>query len=127
YTGPNGDKQYVSPNPQTGAQFNQWQQQTPWDQGPPAPSRQYGAGQAPTSQNAYQQQYHGSGPIRDNRANRLGTRSQYQADRAADARDRANENMQSGNPIAAGVRARQAGRRERRSNRSDRRADRWGY
>jgi len=119
YAGPNGDRQYVSPAVQSSAQFNEWQQQKPWTQQPPAP----------TSQNAYQQQNHSSGVfpgVRDNRASRLGTRSQSQADRAASSRDTANYRMQSGNPIAAGVNARHAGRLERRSNRSERRAERWG-
>jgi len=119
YTGPNGDRQYVSPTPQNSAQFSQWQKQIPWNQQPPAPA----------SQNAYQQQSHSTGlfpELRENRANRLGTRSQTQADRAAASREMADYHMQSGNPIRAGISARQSARRERRSERSDRRAERLG-
>lgn len=137
YMAPGGNRQFVTPTPQTSTQFSQWQQQVPYGQqqqaqgaqpiqgGQPMQSAQQMQGGAQQAQNSAQN--HGGDSRmdrrRENRAERLENRSKEQASDAANDQASADQKMQSGQTLGTGFSARRSAREERRAKREERRAD----
>jgi hypothetical protein len=128
YMAPGGNKQFVTPTPQTSGQLNQWQQQVPYGQQPNVGTMQGGSQQMQGEQQMQDSAEKQEGQSRmdkrrDRRAERLGNRSQNQADKASSNRANTDSKMQSGQTLGTGFNARRSAREERRSKREERRAD----
>ncbi len=137
YMAPGGNKQFVTPTPQTSGQLNQWQQQVPYGQ----PSNlgamqglqqqaqvapQQIPQQTPAPQQASAQKKGGESRMdkrRDHRADRLDNRSQNQARNASNDQSYADSKMKSGETLGTGITSRRSAREERRSKREEKRAD----
>ncbi len=121
YMAPGGNKQFVTPSPQTSAHLNQWQQQVPYGQQPYAEGPQ-GAQQMKSSAS----QSGGQSRMdmrRERRGERLENRSQNQASNASSDQQYADSKMQAGQTLGTGLSARRSAREERRSKREERRAE----
>ncbi len=113
YMAQGGNKQFVTPTPQTSTQFNQFQQQVPYGQS------QQGQSSAQNSGGESRMDRR-----RENRAERLENRSKEQASDAKNDQASADQKMQSGQTLGTGFSARRSAREERRSKREEKRADR---
>lgn len=112
YMAPGGNKQFVTPTPQTSTQFNQWQQQVPYGQQQQAQSSAQNQGGESRMDRR-----------RENRAERLENRSKEQASDATNDQASVDQKMQSGQTLSTGFSSRRSAREERRSKREERRAD----
>lgn len=115
YMDQSGNRQYIAPNSQNSAQFNQWQQQVPYGQ---QQACQGNTSKSSSSTSRMEMRH-------DRRANRLQSRSQNQAREADADQQYANEKIDNGQTLGTGFRGRKAARENRRSNREERRAERW--
>ncbi len=121
YMAPGGNKQFVTPSPQTSIQLNQWHQQVPYGQQPYA-----GAPQSAQQMQSSASQSGGQSRMdmrREHRAERLENRSQNQASNASSDQQYADSKMQAGQTLGTGMSARRSAREERRSKREERRAE----
>ena len=127
YMVPGGNKQFVTPTPQTSAQLNQWQQQVPYGQQQNVGAMQGGlqmqGGQQMQGQQANQGGLSRMEMRRERRAQRLESRSRNQATNASNDQEFADSKMQKGETLGTGFSARRSAREERRSKREERRAE----
>ncbi|MBY0547434.1 MAG: hypothetical protein K2W95_09095 [Candidatus Obscuribacterales bacterium] len=123
YMAPGGNKQFVSPSPQTSAEFTQWHQQVPYGQQPTAGAMQGGASQTQHSSSSSQDVESRGDRRRQHRADRLENRAQNQRSNASSDQTYADQKMQSGETLGTGMTSRRSARESRRAKREDRRAD----
>lgn len=123
YMAPDGNKQFVTPSPQTSAQFNQWHQQVPYGQQPNTGNMQGGASQTQHSSSSSQGDESRGDRRRQHRAERLDNRAQNQRSNASSDQAYSDQKMQSGETLGTGMTSRRAARESRRAKREDRRAD----